>query len=168
MPLVLFLALLAAEGVAFLLQAARGPLTRGAAVVVTAGFFLYLSAVSWFSLFGALDHPLFNRYFYTTAGTELREPRHVDEHLLAHLARNMQPGDRVYTFCDKSPVFRLLDVGIPSREFVFEEPREDWPEWILGVERLMTRDRHTLETGGVYQLVDTDLAGRIALYRRTP
>jgi hypothetical protein len=158
LPLVILVAWLAAEG---LVSVGREIAERGLkrlAVALPLAAVVHLLLMSWVSLFGALDHPMFNRYLYVSDPGVLLEPRHVDEHMTEYLKANMKPGERAWTYADKSPIFRLLDAGIPSREFAFDGDPSTWPEWLLAPVKLMRRDE--------YALVEKDLAGRVGLYRK--
>lgn len=166
LPLVILVAWLAAEG---LVSVGTDLSSRGLkrfAVVLPFAVLLHHALMSWISLFGPLDQPMFNRYLYMADPGVLLEPRHVDEHMTAHLREHMKPGERVWTYGDKSPIFRLLDAGIPSREFGFEGSPDAWPEWLLAPVRVMDKDRRTVDTGGEYAYIDRDLAGRVGLYRK--
>lgn len=166
LPLVILVTWLAAEG---LVSVGRDLAARGLkrfAVALPLGAIAHLTLMSWVSLFGELDQPLFNRYLYMAGTGVLLEPRHVDEHMTAYLKEHMKPGERVWAYGEKSPIFRLLDAGIASREFTFEGTRDAWPEWLLAPVRLMDAGRRTVETGGEYAYVDRDLAGRVGLYRK--
>lgn len=160
-PLAIFAVLFAAEGVARV----RRFLPNAAAIGVGASVALYLGLQTWFSLFGPLDHPFFNRYLYVAARGELREPRHVDEHLIAKLRVLLGAHERVTAYADKSPLYRLLDAGIPATETDLKGPRESLPTWVFAPVKIMSDERRTVESGGEYRLVDQDLAGRIGLFR---
>ncbi len=158
LPLLTLVTWLAAEG---LVSVGREIAARGLkrfAVALPLAAVVHMGLMSWVSLFGALDHPMFNRYLYMSDPGVLLEPRHVDDHLTAYLKEHMEPGERVLTYADKSPIFRLLDAGIPSREFAFDGEPSTWPEWLLAPVKLMQRDE--------YVFVDKDLAGRVGLYRK--
>ncbi|MFN0242070.1 MAG: hypothetical protein ACKVWV_04190 [Planctomycetota bacterium] len=160
-PLAIFGVLFAAVGVASL----RRFLPSLAVIGVGASVALYLGLQTWFSLFGPLDHPFFNRYLYVVARGELREPRHVDEHLIAKLRVLLGAHERVTAYADKGPLYRLFDAGIPASVTDLKGPRESLPTWVFAPVTVMQREKRTTETGGEYRLVGEDLAGRIGLFR---
>jgi hypothetical protein len=166
LPLVILVTWLAAEGLVSVGSdlSARG--LKRFAVVLPFAVLVHLALMSWISLFGPLDQPMFNRYLYMADPGVLLEPRHVDEHMTAYVKEHMKPGERVWTYGDKSPIFRLLDAGLASREFAFEGEPATWPEWIFAPVTMMDGNRRTVESGGEYVYVDRDRAGRVGLYRK--
>ncbi len=164
LPTFILLVAFSAEG-ALGIASRLGESRRVLARVVIAGLVLLLWAQSVATIFVERDTPITVASFYTPRKVAHRRSL---QPIADHLHEHRKSGQILGISDDRAPLFWLQDEGISSRPHNgrrWNLPQKDQPMWIVRPKKLMESAGKTLETGGPYELIVTDTAGRLGLYR---
>lgn len=163
MPLFVVLALLAALGTHVIAERLRaaGPIWIACVLGV-------LGWISWTTLFGRVEDPLFVQHLYRPDAPLDKDFRDVDRPILDHLLAHRAEGDTYGVFGDKSAIFRLQDAGLRgARENYMEGAHALRPKWVVAARNTKFQESpHTIERGGPYRFVVSDTIQRWSLYER--
>lgn len=176
LPAAVALAVLAGEGLAALAGLLPTRAARPAALAAVLLLSAWHAGVTWHTVFGAPDAPLFERAFHAPDGAALVLQRDAHDATLAALRERLAPGEVVGVSAERLPgggvkgefsaLFRLRDAGVAAEPCPWDGPRARWPRLVMGLDALRGRPEHPLADGGAYRAVATDAFGRFSLFER--
>lgn len=167
LPAMLVVVLFAAEGLVALAERLAASVAReaaprlasGIAALGTALLCAWLGAVTWTTLFGAEDDPLFEPGVYVG----IPNSRAADRPWLEYLADHRVEAE-IGVYPAKDPLFVAVDAGHRARLFSFEESQTTWTDYLLAVQKTMREEGRRVEDGGRYRFLVADASGRFGLY----
>ena len=133
------------------------------ATLLTAGLCTWLGLVSWTTLFGSEDEPLFEAGVYVG----IPKSRRADTPWIEYLEDHRITAE-IGVYPAKDPLFVALDAGFRGRLFSFEESQATWTDYLLAVQKSMRDEGRRVEDGGRYELLVADRSGRVGLYVLQP
>lgn len=175
LPSAVLLAILAAEGGAFLIAFVGARARVWAGAMAGLAFVAWMALTTWHTTFGWEGDAFFEPRFHVPEGFELRDPRGAVDPIVEYLQRELEPGEFAAVMGrstgggiagEFSILFRFMDRGIAAKPYTFAEPKGNWPRFAVGVVRGMDARGLTESVGGPYRLAVQDAFGRLGLYER--